>query len=211
MPTKESATASLGDMVKVETEEKVELAKRKAGFDEIVEEIENLEIQDDEDYEFASDTLRAVKALSKEIEARRKKVTGPIHQALEEFRSWYRPPLQVLAKAEKQLKEKIGSYALKKEQEREAQMRAVAAASQKGDFDAAHAASRSLAEVPQVKGISFRREWRYEITDFEKVPREFLTLDHSAIRLHIKNAGKDAPEAIPGLAFEEKAGVTARS
>ena len=92
-------------------------------------------------------------------------------------------------------------------------MKEIAEASQKGDFDAAHRASSALVEAPTAKGITVREDWDYSVVDFDKVPREFLCVDHSAMQIHIKKAkqsGND-PEVIPGIKFEKKTSTIART
>jgi hypothetical protein len=212
-PTKESGSTaeSLAQLVQVETEEKKELAKSAASYEQIIEELRGFEIEDDDDFQFASDTLKHIKTFYKEIEAKRKKVTDPLNQALKEFRSWYKPSLDLLSEGERILKKSIGDYSLKKEREREEQMRKIAEASQKGDFDGAHIAAQNIVETPAARGISSTRAWDYKVLDLSEVPREWLTLDHSKVKIHIKNAGKNKPEAVPGIEFYEKAGVTVRT
>lgn len=204
---KESATKALGELVKVEIDEKKELAVRRTSYEQIVEELRGIQVEDEEDYVFASEVLKQVKTYYKEIEVRRKKVTEPLNAALKEFQSWYRPAQKVLEEGEALLKQKLGDYRVRKEAEKEAQMRAIAEASAKGDFDAAHAAAQDLVITTEVSGVSFTPKWEYQLVDFDEVPREFLCLDHSALRLHIKNANADDPKPIPGIKFVKAGGV----
>jgi hypothetical protein len=90
-------------------------------------------------------------------------------------------------------------------------MRQIAAAAATGDFDAAHVVSQSLVEAPTAQGVSVQRKWDYRVVDLNQVPRDYLCLDHSAVKIHIKTAGKDKPQNIPGLEFFEVAGVIART
>jgi hypothetical protein len=202
---------SLGDLAKVETDEKRELAMKRSSYEKIVEELRAFVIEDDDDYEYASKLLRTIKATSKEIEERRKRVTGPLYEALRNFQSWYKPALDVLENGERDLKKKIADYYLLKEAQREEQMRLVAAAAREGNFEKAHEAAQGFVETPTAKGISIQRKWEYEVEDITKVPREFLTLDHSAVKIYIKNAGEDDPKPIPGLKFTKSGGVTAKT
>jgi hypothetical protein len=204
-------TASLGELVTVETSEKVELAKQSATYSQILQELKTLQIADDDDYEYAGEFLKSVKRLYNDVEARRKKVTDPLNAALKEFRSWYKPTLDLLEEGERLLKKKIGDYALRKEQEREEQMRQIAAASAQGDFDSAHTLSQNISDSASHAGISVQRKWDYRVVDMSQVPRAFLCLDHSAMKIHIKSAGKDKPAGIPGIEFFETSGVIART
>lgn len=191
--------------------EKQELATKKVEYVAILSEFRKLAIEDDEDFKDASKYLREVKSIAKDIDKRRKKITDPLNTALKEFRSWYKPVLDTLEVCEKVLKEKIGAYSLKKEQAREEAMRQIAAASQVGDFAAAHEASQSLEDMPTADGISVSPKWTWTVEDFEQIPREFLCLDQSAIKLHVKACSPNNPTAIPGLKFIPDTSVIART
>lgn len=168
---------------------------------EILEAFQDFDIEDDEDYEVVSDGLKEVKKIAKEIEARRKKVTGPLNAALAEFRSWYKPAVDLLANTESVLKQRLAAYVRKKEEQSRLAMEAAAAAAGEGNFDAAHEASKGIVAAPSTKGVTHTRYWDYELEDLDQVPRRYLALDHSAVKIHIKNAGKDEPEEIPGIRF----------
>ena len=47
---KESATKALGELVKVEIDEKKELAVRRTSYEQIVEELRGIQVEDEEDY-----------------------------------------------------------------------------------------------------------------------------------------------------------------
>ncbi len=206
-PKESSTTKALGELAKVEVDEKRDLAVKRTFYGSIVEELRDFEIENDEDYAFGGEVLKQIKGYYKEIEVRRKKVTDPLNAALKEFQSWYRPAQKVLEDGEEVLKKKLGDYVIRKEAEKEEQHRAIAAASAKGDFEAAHAAASDLVSVVTVKGVTVTHKWEYQLVDFDEVPREFLCLDHSAIKLYIKNAGVDDPKPIPGMKFVKVGGV----
>lgn len=211
-PTNEGSTAqALTQLVHIETEEKKELAKKAASYEEIIDELKDFKIADEDDFAFASDTLKHIKVFYKEIEKKRKAVTDPLNAALKEFRSWYKPSLDLLSEGERLLKASIGEYTLRKEREREAQMRQIAAASQQGDFDAAHEAAQNIVETPAARGISSTRHWEYRVKDLSLVPREWLTLDHSKVKIHIREAGTDRPAEVPGIEFYEQMRTSVRT
>lgn len=63
------------------------------------------------------------------------------------------------------------------------------------------------ASVAQVKGVATRMEWDFRIVDFDKVPREYLLVNESAIRQVVKaTRGK---VRIPGIEAFEKPVVSA--
>lgn len=200
----------LGALKSGETErEELELQEKEAR--DVLEGFRSFEILSDEDYQFVGETLREVKGVYKQIEERRKKVTAPLNEALKEFRAWYQPALAVLENTEALLKRKLADYDTAQRERARLAMEAAAEASRQGDFDAAHAASQGIVSAPQAKGITVTRRWDYRLVDLSLVPREFLCLDHSAVKIYLKAAGKDTPTQIPGLEFFETESVTARS
>jgi hypothetical protein len=185
------------------TERQIVVAKQEEAI-EILEGFQDFEIEDDDDYEVVAEGVKEVKRIAKDIDARRKKVTAPLNAALAEFRSWYKPALDLLERTEMVLKGKLGVYERLQEARSREAMEAAAAAAREGDFDGAHEASKGIVSAPSVKGVTIVRYWDYEIEDISKVPRRYLCLDHSAVKIYIKAAGKEEPAPIPGLRFVSK-------
>lgn len=69
-------------------------------------------------YELASDDLRSIKTLQKEVEAKRTSVTGPLNQAVKAVNDLFRAPKDYLDKAESTLKRAMVTWS--QEQERQA-------------------------------------------------------------------------------------------
>jgi len=193
-----------------EGEQKQMLVKTQA-FQEGLKDIESFEIEDSEDFELAAEILKEVKRNAKEIDARRKRVTDPIKNALEEFKGWYNPALSTLIKMEAILKAKIASFSEAERRRNEAAMLKASTAAQKGDFEGAHQASRQIVEATGAKGITVQQRWTYVVEDVSKVPREFLTVNHPLIRQYIRKSGKLQPKDVPGLEFVLESGVIART
>lgn len=191
--------------------EKENIDTKRVEIEEILSGFQNYVIEDDEDYELVAEGLKEIKGISKEIEERRKKITQPINGALREFNSWFKPAQTLLMTTESFLKRMLAEYVSEKEKQSRLAMLAASQASQAGDFDAAHEAAKGIVERPTAQGITHVRYFDYEIEDFEKVPRAFLAVDHSAVKIYIKNAGKDEPAPIPGIRFVEKDRTIARA
>jgi hypothetical protein len=192
-------------------DEKEIVATRQAEAEEIIEAFADFEIEDDDDYDVVADGLKEVKTIAKDLESRRKKITQPINGALREFNSWFKPAQLVLTNTERALKKKLADYTIAKEEQSRLAMEAAAQASQDGDFDGAHEAAKGIVESPSAQGITHSRYYDYEIVDMDEVPRRYMCVDHSAVKIHIKNAGKTQPEDIPGIRFTEKTRVIART
>lgn len=170
-------------------------------------------IDDDEDYEFATDLLVHAKKQIKEIKARSKTVTQPMYQALEAFRDLYRPTLRAYEEVEKLLKKKTGEYALQKRQEEEEAMRLIAEASQEGDFEKAMEVSKSMERAPEKKGITTTMSWVFEVTDMEKVPEKYTTktINYGEMASYTQKFNGGKPDPIPGIRFYEKPKVIVRT
>lgn len=194
-----------------EGDEQKEIALKKVEAEEILAEFKDFNIENDEDYEIVAEGLKEVKRIIKEIEARRKKVTEPLNKALSEFRSWYTPALKVLESTEQILKQRMLGYSAEKARRSELAMLQVAAAAKAGNFDAAHEASKEIVSAPVVAGISQIAYWEYSVVDPSIVPRKFLEVSDSAIKEYVKKAGPEGPEDVPGLRFEKKQRMAAKT
>jgi hypothetical protein len=194
---------SENDVVKLEVvkaQDSVDKA-REQGEDYLAA-FEDFEIETPEDYEVASDCLKDVKKVAKQIKAEKELATKPMNTALRQVRSWFAPAEKALADTEKLLKTKIADWTLLQEQRNREAMQKAAAASQAGNFDEAHEAAKQITDRPKAKGITVSQPgWDYILEDLSKVPREFLALDHSAVKIHLKNAGAEKPTPIPGVKF----------
>jgi len=192
------------------TEQEI-IADRQEETNEIIEAYKDFEIEDDEDYEVVAEGLKEVKRIYKELEERRKTVSKPLLEAKRNLDSWFKPATDLLLRTERDLKRKINEYTRKKKEQSKLAMEAAAKASREGDFDAAHEASKQIVELPTASGITVTSYYDYVVEDFDQIPREFLCVDHSAVNIHIKNAGKSKPKAVPGIRFEEKSRTIART
>lgn len=72
------------------------------------------------------------------------------------------------------------------------------------------------AELSQTRGdygsvSGLRTTWEYEVTDIAQIPRNFLILNDTAVKAHIKTRFKDQPPAaVPGLRFFTKNSAVVR-
>jgi hypothetical protein len=68
-----------------------------------------------------------------------------------------------------------------------------------------------LPGAPEVQGTSIRRNWKYRITDPNKIPREFMTPDMTKIGMQVRTTKERTN--IPGVEVysEDKAGFSVRS
>ncbi|MDE3023249.1 MAG: hypothetical protein KGI54_15605 [Pseudomonadota bacterium] len=147
------------------------------------------EIDSHEMYAMAADELKKIKARAKELDEKRRAITGPLDEVKKQIMGLFNPPLQMLEQAEAILKLAIGSYHAKMDQKlREAEAQAQAHARkererlnkfatielEKGNEEKAAMLqeqatfTQPIAAVqPKAKasGISTREIWHAEITD----------------------------------------------
>lgn len=140
-------------------------------------------------YEMAGDELKTIKAKTKELEERRKAITGPMDKAKKEVMDLFRKPLEALEQAESAIKKTMLSYTTEQRRiaeeaqrkadqaaraERERMEQQAKDAEQSGDVATAMALqSASTMVVAQtidtqpakVSGISTTKRWSAEVTD----------------------------------------------
>lgn len=205
-----SSVEVLKQVVEQETAERSTLAKFEQIASQLAAEVRGDDgdpfiIENDEDFDWATDMHAFANEQVKNIEARRKTVTQPMHEALEAFRALYRPTLNAYKDVRQLLRKKIMDYDLEKRKAEREAMRKIAKASQKGDFDKAMEVSSSIERAPDKKGVSISVEWTYEEVDIDKVPEEYVLkmVDPLKMSKYIKKFKGGEPKAIPGIRFVE--------
>jgi hypothetical protein len=193
---------------------------------------ESMSVTTADEYQAAADEVMAIKSKWKEIEDARKALKQPVDEAAKRIQSFFKPPLDFLARAENIIKRKMVSW--KSEQDRiarEEQRKAEEKARKERERlerEAAKAAAagreeraevlRERAEVvvsapvapvaPKVSGISERSVWKFEIVDAAKIPREFLMPNEKRIGEYVRAMKSDA--TIPGVRIFEETSLASR-
>lgn len=176
---------------------------------EALAEFRSLAIRSDADQDFAAEILRDVKAKHKALDEARLGVTRSLRDNIDTINSWFRPALSLLKEAETELKGKIAGYV---REVAERNRLALEAAADAGTPEEATEALAIVKPTALPQGVSMRHVWNYAVTDVAKVPRRFLTVDHTAIREYLRDAGGEAPAEVEGLMFfqEEQLAVRGR-
>jgi hypothetical protein len=189
-----------------------------------------LTVKDDASFKAGGEMLLEIKRIAKTVDDRFKEpvsLANKAHKALTALRDSVLSPF---GQAESMIKRKLGTYQEEVERRRreedernrrEAQAKAeaerMAKAEKEMDRGDLKAAEKTLAaplapvvtrvetpEPPKMAGLSFRDEWKFEITDPDLIPREYLMVDESKLRKVVKALGKTAAN-IPGIrVFSEK-------
>lgn len=168
----------------------------------VVDEANGLVVASNETYEKAGAFLTGIKAIRKEIGEVFDPIISKAHLAHKEAVGQKKKAEAPLLKAEGIVKPRIAEYA--KEQERvrqEEQARLLREAEKKAEEErlakaeeAEKAGEKEEAEailnepdfvpppvvaktIPKLEGVSFRKNWKYQIVNDALVPRDFLTVD----------------------------------
>lgn len=206
----EAANAEKVEII-LDSDKRDDVQEKAKEAEEYLAGFEDFYIENEGDLEVAVECLKEVKTNFKQIKSEQELATKPMNAALKQVRSWFKPALDVLTRTEVLLKMKVSNYHLLVEERSRKAMEEAATASAEGNFDAAHDAAKNIVAAPQSKGVSVSRYYDYEIEDMSKVPRRYLAVDHSAVKIHIKKAGKSQPEDIPGIKFVEKSRTAVRT
>ena len=207
-----------------EVEQKTSLAVQKAN---------GLTIDSNPSYESAAEMLKAVKSLQKEVKATFDpvcKATNDAWKAATAARKKHSEPLET---AEGIIKRKLGTYHQEQEKKRleveqrererlkreaeDERLEAATNAEAAGDDAAAEqllnapiipAPVRSNFTPPKVAGVAQRTNWKFEIIDVDKIPREHMEPNMTSIG-GVVRALKDQAN-IPGVRAYADRGVSAR-
>lgn len=186
------------------------------------------------------DTASRATLLAKQINEAIKAATDRQKAAKEPYRiladaafNWFKPTLDKLDAAKRSTLAKLDAYRRQREAEAEAKRKAAEEAARKAAEEAAKAktlddafdaqvrlevaqAQAAAVVIPEVRSAyghlaTGRKTWDYEVANADAVPRQFLMVNHDAIKAHMKARQKDkAPTPIPGITFFEKTQTVVR-
>lgn len=155
-------------------------------------------IQNQQMLDIAGQLLQKIKGDAKRLDEQRKTATKPMFDAKKTVDSWFKPALDTLKECEDQLKAAIVNYT-------EEQERIRVEALERGDHETAIAHSDPV--LPE--GVQTRRTWKFEITDYDAIPREFLAVDVAKIQSYVTEHKDKA--SIPGVRAYLDTGIAAGS
>lgn len=189
------------DMIPADT--RTELVRESASATTFLEALDAIAVANQADLDFVGELLVNTKERFKALEDRRTRITKPILAAKREVDALFCPVLDPLKAAEKILKDKIAAYTIARDAERMAALPAVAS----GDV-----APLALVPAEMPKGVSMRTQWSYEVTDADALPRQFLTVDHEALKRHCALADTETPPLfVAGIKFVKTGSVVVRT
>ena len=181
-----------------------EVEQERAFTQESLQLARTIRVTSPEAFAMASEVLKDVKARWKRLDERKKEITGPLQDALRSVTALFSGPLGDLNAVELHLKSEVGRYTLETEQARRDAMAKAAAEYAAGQTPLIS----DVPDRPEAKGVSVREVTDWEITDPERVPRQFCSPDDAKIKAHLAAGGL---EAIPGVRFFRTSSVTVRA
>ncbi|MEY8194477.1 MAG: hypothetical protein RPR28_06425 [Cycloclasticus sp.] len=191
-------------------------------------------IEDDDDYEIATDDLSDIKGYLNQVESMRKEIKSPIVAAGKQIDAFFKTPLDFCKSAEIVLKEAVGAYLEKIEsaatkaasQAETAKAIAIDEANERGDtatatmLENAIVPASSLAK-PKNKAVSQRKAWEGEVIDLALLlvaildpTNEYATSDLVMINkkaLNQKAKAVNGKQVLPGVNFYEKKTLAAKA
>lgn len=189
-----------------------------------------------EECETAAGVLAEIKGQARNLEDRRKEITGPLDDAKKRIMDLFRAPAAALAEAERAIKAAIGKFhedqeRIRIEQERaqrelqqreQERLRKLAAkAEERGDTAKAEEFAAKEQQVASfqptglaegtagIQGMSIRKNWTFRITDEAKIPREYLIPNETMIG-KFAQATKGKVQ-LPGIEIYEETSIASRS
>ena len=199
----------------------------------LTHQVDTFEVGNADDFEHGAGILMTIKALSKDVESQRKKITQPLDQAKREVMDLFRPLTDSLLNAERKVKRRLVTWKseqdrIAREEQRKAEQRArkererlqkqADEAEEKGrgeraeilrDRAATTVAAAPPTAAPKVAGISTRPVWKFEVIDASKVPDQYKTVDEKKIGGVVRALKGDTD--IPGVRVWEESTMAARS
>lgn len=199
---------------------KIEEEARSQG-QEIVRAAESFTITSQESVAQAAEYLQVIARKAKALEEQRTALVKPLNDHVASINDLFR----VLGKPFKDARDILGGKVLawKRLKDKEAEVeRARKEAEEKAERErlaALNPATPAAPEAPElprpaarvektlnVPGLSTKKEWKYRVVDFAKVPKDYLAIDALAVQTAIRLGLRD----IPGLEIYQEESLAVR-
>ncbi|MCO5252587.1 MAG: hypothetical protein M9949_14360 [Candidatus Kapabacteria bacterium] len=200
------------------TEALVVFNEAKSQITEIAKLCDNVVVNSVTSLSYAKDLVKKSSTIEKTIEKQRKDLTAPILQEKRQIDEYAKKLTEDLTAAIKGLRSQILRFEVELEKARQEELRRIEEAKREElrIADEARKAAEASGEVPEIpvestinsmvldnrkqeleadKSKAIRKVWKYEITNENEIPREYLEINHS----YIKNAIAAGTREIPGV------------
>ena len=148
---------------------------------ELEEILSDLEIDDQDDYTAVVNLIQEYKTKKEYLDSERTSINKPINEIRTKVNKWFMPTIHSLDKCIIILREKIVEYELNIIQKKRKALK-------KG---------KKLPKQAKSEDVSFRESWDFQIENFDDIPREYLTLDRSKVKIELRELKHKLK--IPGL------------
>ena len=191
----------------LQTPQAIALANEGAQVRLACERVRDMTIPDQLALDALSAGLVEVKHRRQFLEDERKSRTKPLLDQVALIRAEYAPVESAYEDLDKAMRERRARHEAETNEARQAAQLAAGAAFQAGDNAGAYQALVAAPPPAESAGATVGSEWAFEITNEGMVPREYCTPVPKLIRATFKPGQKDAPDAIPGVRFFQRAKV----
>lgn len=148
------------------------------------------------EFKEAAEKIKKLKILAQSAEVEEKKITQPLNDALKATREHFRPFKNLVGEWEQKIKLLMSVFVEKQKK---------VAAKVEDDFangkikKLSTAQNKMAAVTPEnTDSVQVRKVWQLRIVDENKIPREFMVPNESAIKAAFKNGSK-----VPGCVWEQ--------
>lgn len=200
----------------------------------IVQEAQSLVVSNAQEYSFAGEILKKIKAFRSKITERFAEPKRKAHEAHKAITAMEKGFLDGPAEAERIVSTKMNQWRI--EEDRKARLeeqrileerRKAAEAERKAQADALRkdgdkVAAREVLKapivveapvvqpvIPKVEGLTTRKTWKYRIVDASLIPREYMAIDETKISGVVRAFKGDTK--IPGVEVYEETSVVGRA
>jgi len=179
----------------------------------LVANCERFVINDQKTLESASSLLSGIKDFQKQVKDYWKEAKESTHKAWKAIVAKETEMLDAPVKAEGIVKQKINAFLLEEQKKRDEIERKAAAEAAKikarTGLDVKVELAQTTPVIEKPADIQTRDKWEFEVTDENKIPREYLMINEKAIQ-EVINALKDKA-VIPGIKVVKKQIIVSKS
>lgn len=164
-----------------------------------------LRVEDDETQTSATNLLLSIKDLLKQVKEKQDFVVRPLNEHVKRLRGMFKPTIDQLETADRELRKKVLDYRslVAREAERK-QAKMMEKAEEQLEAGDQEAAQETAVEALAVQGpervmngdagqVTTQRPWVFEVEDAGAVPREYLLVDEKAIRKAVQAGARNIP------------------
>ena len=152
---------------------------------------EAIQVTTTEQEEQAYTALTQIKQAIKTIESKRKEITTPLNASLKATNAMFKKLSAPFVEADRIVRDKVMDFRQAQEEKayKELERRQKIQAAHEAKGHETHEITQPIVEVAKTTVTSKR--WTFEVVDVNKVPREYLVLDNTAVNKAIRNGVRE--------------------